>query len=500
MKKYFVLIPVLMLLISCYPFKIQYYSWNPSKAPKLINAPIEVITELDKLPANSYSLGVVDISANVWQYPRPTLNSTIEAAKARARMKGGDAIYIMEYQEPDSVNESYRLKAAVMSLKDVSAWPRLILSEEDTRIYFESNMTNLNQIEGIWNVSEEGEWKNTYTGKVTSTNFANAYRIAIMRDSSELKYDYVAIILESSYKGWNPGFIKAKIRKTAYDSVYDILWYKKDFSEKKENFVINENGLIENRAKEIFNFFEVNNITIFIKAFPPLKKSTPVAEKDRQGNMGTGFLVTKEGLVLTSYHIVINNKKIEVVFPQKNITKEAIIKIQDPQNDIVLLEIKNINFSELFNEPIPYSIADISLAKTGQEIFTLGFPLGDAMGTRPRLSTGKIDSLFGLRDDPRHFQISNPLQPGNSGGPLFNNKGELVGIVVSGLDAKYLYENYGIIPQNVNFAIKISFVKNLLDLLPESQIIMGRKNLLSGLSLEKQVEKIMPFILRINSY
>jgi serine protease Do len=500
MKKLFIFVMTLALLTSCYP-TLRYYSWNPSRESKPDAAPIELITQIDKLPANSYSLGVLEISLSGENYiGRPTRDSFMEMAKGKARRVGGDAIYVMEFQEPDSLNKYYKLKAAILVLKDISNWPKLTLSEEDARKYVESNLSNLNQIEGIWNVSDEGEWKNTYTGQVTSANSINAYRIAIIRSSSELKYDFVAIVLESSYRGWNPGFIKAKIRKTAYESVYEVLWYMKDFSEKKENFVISEDGTIENRSKEIFNFFEINNISKYIKAFPPIGKSLPISEKDRQKYMGSCFLLTKEGLVLTSYHIVRNSKKIEVVFPQKNISKEAIIKIQDSQNDIAILELRNFDFSELFNESIPYSIGDISLAKIGQEIFTLGFPLGDAMGTRPRLSTGKIDSLFGLRDDPRHFQISNPLQPGNNGGPLFNNKGELVGIVVSGLDAKYLYENYGIIPQNVNFAIKISFVKNLLDLLPESQIIMGRKNLLSGLSLEKQVEKIMPFVLRINSY
>ena len=71
--------------------------------------------------------------------------------------------------------------------------------------------------------------------------------------------------------------------------------------------------------------------------------------------------------------------------------------------------------------------------------------------------------------NPRLFQISNPLQPGNSGGPLFNFKGELVGVVVSSLNAKAFYDNLGIVPQNVNFAIKNSYMKNMLEMLPEGE-------------------------------
>ena len=92
------------------------------------------------------------------------------------------------------------------------------------------------------------------------------------------------------------------------------------------------------------------------------------------------------------------------------------------------------------------------------------------MGDNSRFSSGRINSLYGIQDDPRLLQISNPLQPGNSGGPLFSSKGELIGVVVSSLSAKYFfYDNAGIIPQNVNFAIKISYLRNIFSMLPEGQ-------------------------------
>lgn len=86
------------------------------------------------------------------------------------------------------------------------------------------------------------------------------------------------------------------------------------------------------------------------------------------------------------------------------------------------------------------------------------------MGSTPRLATGTINSLYGIDEDPRVFQISNPLQPGNSGGPLFNYSGELVGIVVSGLNAAYFLYYSGIVPQNMNFAVKVNYLSTLLDL------------------------------------
>ena len=135
--------------------------------------------------------------------------------------------------------------------------------------------------------------------------------------------------------------------------------------------------------------------------------------------------------------------------------------------------------------------------RLGQEIFTLGYPLGEFLGSSVKLSTGDISSLYGIKDDPRLIQISNPIQPGNSGGPLLNEKGEIVGVVVSTLNAQYFYENNSVIPQNINFAIKSDYVSNLISILPEYKELTNRKNLLLGKSFEEKIELISPFIVTI---
>ena len=98
------------------------------------------------------------------------------------------------------------------------------------------------------------------------------------------------------------------------------------------------------------------------------------------------------------------------------------------------------------------------------------------------------------------FQISNPLQPGNSGGPLFNQKGELIGIVVSSLNAKYFYENIGVIPQNVNFAIKSTYLQYLISMIPEGDEILKRKSLIKQDKMEEQIEQLNPYIVQVKSY
>ena len=92
--------------------------------------------------------------------------------------------------------------------------------------------------------------------------------------------------------------------------------------------------------------------------------------------------------------------------------------------------------------------------RRGEAVVTYGFPLAGLLSSGPTLTTGDVSALSGLRDNPQHFQISAPVQPGNSGGPLLDLAGHVVGIVTSKLNAQRVAQSTGDIPQNVNFAIK----------------------------------------------
>lgn len=96
----------------------------------------------------------------------------------------------------------------------------------------------------------------------------------------------------------------------------------------------------------------------------------------------------------------------------------------------------------------------------------MGYPMPDELGSRAKMSQGIINSVTGYKDDLRMFQISIPVQPGNSGGPLINAKGEVVGVVTAGMGLKFLYDT-GVLPQNVNYAMKINYILNFINTLPE---------------------------------
>ena len=177
---------------------------------------------------------------------------------------------------------------------------------------------------------------------------------------------------------------------------------------------------------------------------------------------GTGFLFSSSDYVITSYHVVHGSKSISVrLINGERI--DATVAIKDTNNDIAILKLST---SPRSRQNI-ITIGDSSSVRTGDRVFTYGFPLVDLLGNQePRYSEGFINSLSGISNDPRLFQVSIPIQPGNSGGPVFNEKGELIGMATSSIDSVQTQKVFGATPQNVNFAIKSSYINSLLPNLP----------------------------------
>ena len=135
---------------------------------------------------------------------------------------------------------------------------------------------------------------------------------------------------------------------------------------------------------------------------------------------GTGFLFSSSDYVITSYHVVRGAKSIRVRMINGD-RIDATVALKDTNNDIAILKLSQ---SPTSRQNI-ITLGDSSSVKTGDRVFTYGFPLVDLLGdAEPRYSEGFINSLSGLSNDPRLFQVSIPIQPGNSGGPVFNEKGE----------------------------------------------------------------------------
>ena len=110
---------------------------------------------------------------------------------------------------------------------------------------------------------------------------------------------------------------------------------------------------------------------------------------------------------------------------------------------------------------------DFSRVSIKDKVLTIGYPPVKIMGVRLKYTEGVISAVTEIKDNPVVFQTTVPIQPGNSGGPLFNEKGEVIGLTTSSLSLLAI-ESMGAIPQSVNYAVKSSFVKNTISTVPEA--------------------------------
>jgi len=169
--------------------------------------------------------------------------------------------------------------------------------------------------------------------------------------------------------------------------------------------------------------------------------------------IGSGFFITSDGYLLTNFHVVREAERVEVKYKTR-VFKAKVVEV-DKVNDLALLKVTGTDFA-------PLAISHKDSADLGDEVFTIGFPNIDMQGLEPKYTDGKISSLAGMRDDPSEYQISVPVQPGNSGGPLCDVNGEVVGIVVSRLNDLAVLRESGTVPQNVNYAVKAKHALRLL--------------------------------------
>ena len=178
------------------------------------------------------------------------------------------------------------------------------------------------------------------------------------------------------------------------------------------------------------------------------------------------FFITNDGYLISNYHVVKEATKIRLV--TSGGTVDAKVVQVDAANDLALLKAVG-KFS-----PLP--IAASRSAHLGGTVATIGFPDPSLQGFSPKLAKGEIASLSGAGDDPRYFQISVPVQPGNSGGALVDERGNVIGIVSAKLDASAALAASGALPENVNYAVKSSLLLSFLESVPEVSAKLKSQN------------------------
>jgi S1-C subfamily serine protease len=171
------------------------------------------------------------------------------------------------------------------------------------------------------------------------------------------------------------------------------------------------------------------------------------------------------GYVVTNNHVVSESNDV-ILIDKSGLRMRAWAVIRDEVNDIAFLEV-----SDSRELPPALPLAK-SQARLGSSVFTIGFPRLDVMGKTPKLSCGVISGVNGLRDDPERYQTTLPIQPGNSGGPLLNMKGEVVGVITSMLGVRDPTNGDIDMLQNASCALKIQSVKDLFAHLPRQDTVI----------------------------
>ena len=237
-----------------------------------------------------------------------------------------------------------------------------------------------------------------------------------------------------------------------------------------------------------FTFEEVeHNIaeSLFPKHLPERKvemAETAAAPPETSGPMftATGFCVSPDGYIATAHHFTSKAKTYKVVTAGGKV--DAQLVTSDPENDLAILKIPA-------GLPTSLALRPSANVKLGESVATIGFPQTDLQGRSPKIGKGEIASLAGMRDDPNMFQTSVPIQPGNSGGPLLDLSGNVVGVIVSSL----------IRGQSVNYAVKSAYLAKLCSRIPELRTLPGPSTA-GPPAFEDMIERVQQATVLIEGY
>ncbi|MBI4881700.1 MAG: trypsin-like peptidase domain-containing protein [Planctomycetes bacterium] len=259
-----------------------------------------------------------------------------------------------------------------------------------------------------------------------------------MHESSDGQGVYTGFTTPHTFQGalvnpyWKSGFFSVSLDGYAGQTHYFA------------GTAINESGSIH---------FQLEPVSESSAAEAASAGDTSTRHKD-QGASATGFFVNSDGYILTNQHVIAGAQTIDVRRSDGS-SARAVVVAQDRANDLAVLKVDG---------PSPHvTFSTRSHLVPGQQIVVLGYPLSGILSSEGVLAVGTVSAVSGLGDDVSHVQIAAPIQPGNSGGPLLDDHGLVVGVVRSTINSILMAGLTGDLPQNVNFAIKHQIATMFLD-------------------------------------
>ena len=367
-----------------------------------------------------------------------------------------------------------------------------------SRDYFKNNILDLDPIEGIYDVDNYKQGANAY--RTFPEIYEGSSKFTIKR-IGENKFSinnrtngYIERVGETNvYNYWNrwdaAGWVKTRFYLQNSGRTFE---WETEVPDTQLRSDLGRNYQYGTRVMfRISAVKEYPTASMYIEAFEEAIRIEQ--EQKRQQEIeasvptewsGSGFALNN-GYLVTNYHVIEDAKSIVVKGVKGSFSNayNAEVVATDKYNDLALLRINDSRFTGFGT--IPYKMKTTT-SEVGEDIFVLGYPLTSTMGDEIKLTTGVISSKTGFQGDVSLYQISAPVQPGNSGGPLFDGKGNLIGIVSS--------KHTG--AENVGYAIKASYLKNLVESAVSSSIIPAN-NTISGQPLTGKVKSVKSYVFMI---
>ncbi|WP_292533648.1 serine protease [Methylocystis sp.] len=220
-------------------------------------------------------------------------------------------------------------------------------------------------------------------------------------------------------------------------------------------------GSFDQRGKGKLRFFAMDPSLMQLNtvAIPPAPQPREMPDDGGKPNSragvstGTGFFVSQNGFVITNAHVVEGCDAVQV---SGALSKPVIAAVttRDIADDLALIK----------TDSKPSVFASLRAGvRLGESVSAFGYPLTGILATGGNFTTGNVSALAGLRNDAKYLQITAPIQPGNSGGPVLDQEGDVVGVVVAKLNVIEMAQATNDVAQNVNFAIKTSVLVNFLE-------------------------------------
>lgn len=322
----------------------------------------------------------------------------------------------------------------------------------------------------------------TIEGVYEKTTGSPKFKVAL----KQINGTYYLIYLSGSSRSdiWSEGEIKAILEPSATGNLYKAYWIMPGKGIKEDFYISFENG--------IMNVFDnKKNKDVYLKMFPTASSNISPNSGNLPSNListGTGFAISSKGYIVTNYHVIEDASSIKIRGINNNFSSSysATVIASDKNSDLAILKINDSKFTSLGT--IPYTIST-KTSDVGSSVYVLGYPLLSTMGQEVKVTNGIISSKSGYSGDISSYQISAPIQPGNSGGPLLDTKGNIVGII----NAKHK------LAENASYAIKSNYLLNLIESLDQPPALQSI-NSLNGKSFTEQLKVVKNYTYIIEIY